>query len=311
MNISNEVLISIIGAIAAIIGAVFSTISIILSNKNKKNINLLENSKNVKADIANKRYDAYNKIINYINSWYDVDNFYEHDYFKCQASEYLKMTVFKNRLTNTKKILDELNIVRSLSLEYFYLDAYTYVYLKALENYLGAVLNYAYLEEIKNFKLFSYVIYCDIWDYVLKLFKYVNKFIKQSDILKYTPSNKFKHKIVKKMYLNSNYYNIYFKFLLLNDFARAVKAKINPQLAITNNKIAKVEENIKTNSNKKAKKLLKKELKLLKKVRQILTRHPSKNFTNYKTTKALKMWQICSECKDAQCYLNCTKNGKT
>ena len=70
--ITDEMWVSIIGAISAIIGAIISTISIILTNKNTKSLKLLENSKDVKTEISKKRLVVYSKIIEYINSWYDI-----------------------------------------------------------------------------------------------------------------------------------------------------------------------------------------------------------------------------------------------
>ena len=206
---TNEMWVAIIGAIAAIVGALFSTVSICLTNKNTKKIKWLENSQSVKAKIASERDALYHELIRYINSWYEVENNYKFNYVECPARQYLQTTIFKCRFNSIKDIENELQKISELCLNYFYLDSGTYKTLKALENYLQNVVLCLTVNKIDNFNLFAYLVYCDLWKYIFKLSKGVNKFIKDEDALRFKHSKSIKKKDLIGLYHKTNLYNIY------------------------------------------------------------------------------------------------------
>lgn len=224
MRLTNEMIVAIIGACAAIIGAVFSTISIILSNKNNKKIKWLENSKNVKQKIAETRYKVYINIINYINSYYDTKPFYQHNYSKCKAKLY---SVNINRLNTPKKIEDELKTIQSLSLQYFYLDKRTYWCLKSAESFLSAVLKHITNEKIENFNLLAHFIYEDLWTYIFIISKSVNSFISSKDPLNFKPSKRFNYRFGLKLFKNQSFTNLSTTVLFMKNISQGLTIKRN------------------------------------------------------------------------------------
>ena len=308
--ITDEMWVSIIGAISAIIGAIISTISIILTNKNTKSLKLLENSKDVKTEISKKRLVVYSKIIEYINSWYDIKIMHNHDYSECKASRYLKSVIFECRLKNKKDIVKEYNTVAELSLEYFYLDAKSYQIIKSLEAYLSAVVNCETIQKINNFKLFSYIVYCDIWEYIFRLSKRVNNFINKIDTLKFKQSKSVAKSYIEKYYCKTNFYAIYDDLLLVTQFDCELKEKIMPDIERINQEIEDCKKKIQNSEDKVIIKLLNKKIKNLTKNKSKLEKIKFPN-RYYKTrlTDTYKMWLACKNCKNSNCILS-NKDGE-
>ena len=308
-NITNEMWVAIIGACAATVGALISTISIILTNKNTKKLQLLENSKYVKTEISRERLKAYNKIIEYINSWYDIKVAHEHDYIKCEARRYLEFMIFESRLKSEKDIINEYNKVLNLSLEYFYLDAKSYQILKSLENYLSSVINCKKTRDVGNSNLFYYIVYNDIWEYIFRLSKQVNKFINKIDTLKFKQSNSVKLSYIEKYYYKTNFYTIYDRRLLLLEFSDDLKQKIMPEVEKTDNEIEELKNEIKNTKNKRLCKLINKKIKILIKYRiKLLKIKFSKKYYKIKMNNTYKMWMICKNCRNNKCILS-NKDG--
>lgn len=308
MQLTNEMIVAIIGAGAAVIGAIFSTISIVLSNKNNKKIKWLENSKNVKQEIADTRYKVYENIINYINSFYDTKPYYQHNYFKCKAKFY---TVNTNRLNSPEKIEEELRNIQSLSLQYFYLDKKTYWCLKSAESLLFDVLKYISNEKIENFNLLARFIYEDLWIYMFIISKSVNSFISCKDPLNFKPSKKFNHKFGLKLFKKTNFYKLVYNNLIYEKYI----TKFNNKKKEQQRKITQLENDIKEPmdkpTNKKDDKIRKRHLKKIQKLKSEINKSkPPKNFVKNIDSKIYKIWKNCNTCPNKSCPINkksCTK----
>lgn len=302
--------VAIVGAISAIIGAIISTISIILTNKNTKALILLENSKDVKTEISKKRLEVYNKIIKYINSWYDIKISHGHDYINCKARKYLSTAIFECRFKKTEDIVKEYNKVAQLSLEYFYLDSESYKILKSLENYLSTVINCKKTRDVGNFNLFGYIVYCDIWEYIFRLSKQVNKFINRIDTLKFKQSSYVKKNYIEKYYYKTNFYSIYDKWLLTSQFDKELKEKIIPNIEITNKEIEECKEKLKEVKDIEIVKLLNKKINALTRYKLKLAKIGfPKKYYKIKMNDTYKMWIICKNCKNSKCILS-NKDGE-
>lgn len=301
---ANEMIVAIIGAGAAILGAIFSTISILISNKNTKSLKMLENSQRVKASIAEKRYTTYLKVINYINSWYDIKPSHNLNYSKCKARENLKMSVFENRLQDRDCIIKELQAVSKLSIEYFYLDGKTYGLLKSLEAYLSNVINYSYNEEIDNFAFFSYVVYTDMWEYIFVISKHVNKFIKSKDILKFKPSKKVKDKYYR-MFYNTEFFNIFHVGAYNEKQIKSWMEKVDYSINKINEDISRFETSLNSIEDDEKRLQICRMIITLKNTKaklKKLKKYPS--FNSIKVTKMYQVWKICQTCDNEACILN-------
>ena len=307
MKLTNEMIVAIIGALAAIIGAVFSTVSIILSNRNNKKIKWLENSKDVKHDIAEKRYEVYNNIIKYINSYYDVTPYFQHNYKKCKAKLF---SINTNRLKDKTAIEAELKQIQDLSVEYFYLDKTTYWCLKSAEIYLEKVIAYINKEKIENFNLFSYFIYNDLWDCILIIAKHVNKFISSQDLLKFKPSKNFNYRFSIRLFKKSNFYKLFYISLanekLIHKFNNK-KKKQNKQLKALESKIKNSlletdDERLKSSR----KKTLKKISNLKKKSSKVKL---SKKLIKTTESKIYQTWKNCNSCENKNCPIHKSVNN--
>ena len=302
MKLTDEMIVAIIGACAAIIGAIFSTISIILSNKNTKKIKWLENSKDVKHDIAEKRYQVYKNIITYINSYYDIKPYFQHNYKKCKAN---LLNINTNRLKDKSMIETELEQIQELSIQYFYLDKTTYWCLKSAESYLGQVISYMNKEKIENFNLFSYFIYQDLWTYILIIAKHVNKFISSQDLLKFKPSKKFNYKFSIKLFKKSNFYKLFYISLIDEKIILKInnrKKKETRHLKILENKI---KTKLSQTDDKKSQNLRKKSLRKVDKLKiQISKIKPSKKLIKSSELGIYKIWKNCNSCENKDCPIH-------
>lgn len=309
MTITNEMWVAIIGAVAAIIGAIISTVSIIIANKNTNKIKLLENSKDVRTEISKKRLEVYKKIIKYINSWYDVKLVYDHDYIDCNARKYLKTEVFRSRLRTESDLIKEYKTVSDLSLEYFYLDAKSYQILKSLEDYMLSVINFEKTRDVGNFRYFCYIVYCDIWDYIFRLSKQVNKFIKDADTLKFKQSDSVKTAYAEKYFYRTNFFSIYNTTVLCTQFDEEIKQKIRPEIEKIDTEIENSKKELQQNKNPKIQKLISKKIRLLTKYRTKYSkiRFPKKCF-KVKINDTYRMWLVCKNCKNEKCILS-NSNG--
>lgn len=302
MQLTNEMIVAIIGAGAAVIGAIFSTISIVLSNKNNKKIKWLENSKNVKQEIADTRYKVYSKIIDYINSYYDTKPYYQHNYLKCKAKLY---SVDTNRLNTSQKIEEELTTLQSLSLQYFYLDKKTYWCLKSAESLLSAVLNYIANEKIENFNLLARFIYEDLWTYMFIISKSVNSFISCKDPLDFKPSKKFNHKFGLKLFKKSKFYKLVYNSLIYENYI----TKFNNKKKQQQRKITKLENDMQQLMDKPAnKKVDKRRKRHFKKIQTLKSKikksKPPKKYTKNIDSKIYKIWKNCNTCLNKDCPIN-------
>ncbi len=303
---TNEMWVACIGAAAAVIGAIISTFSIVLTNKNTKQLKLLERSESVKTTIAATRYGVYNKIIDYINSWYDVDTKLDYKYSACPAKKYMTTTIFEHRLKTVEDIKTEIKKVEELSINYFYLDGQTYKLLKALENYLSTAANVAYTKDIKNPKFFFYVVYHDVWRYIFKISKRVNRFIKGNDTLKFKPSNSVKQKFVGKLLEKTDFYRIYYHAPLIKEIEEIIQKQIPPRIKECNQAIEDGEKFLANRGiDKKKRHSVKKNIRILKqKKRWFSKQRIPKKLARVKRTKTYSMWEICKGCDNKNCVLS-------
>lgn len=297
-----ELIVALIGAGSALIGAIFSTVSICLSNKNSKQIQFLENSKKVKTDIADERYEIYKKIIGYINSWYDCKPDYSFDYHTCPGIKNLEMSFVEQRLKNREDIEKEIETINKLSINYFYLDGKTYKLLKALENYLFNVLNYLSVRDVENVNFLYYVVYGDLWKYLFKMSKSVNKFIKGNDVLKFTQSKSVRKNYITKLYKHTNFYVLYGYALEIEELENILKESFNSE-ELKELKIKVKQVTGENSENYKTAIEIEKDVKKMQKI--INKRKKNKKIFN---SKIYKLKKACEQCKNKKCAFSKSNN---
>ena len=263
-----------------------STLRQIRTKNVKKNI---ENSKKVKTDIADERYEIYKKIIGYINSWYDCKPDYSFDYHTCPGIKNLEMSFVEQRLKNREDIEKEINTINQLSINYFYLDGKTYKLLKALEKYLSNVLNYIFTKDIDNKNFLYYVVYGDLWKYLFKMSKSVNKFMRSKDVLEFSHSKSIKKKYIRKHYKQTNFYSLYGRALEIDK----LENKLEECFQFKTIKECKA-------SLKKASKLEREDLKAILSLYKRINRLRKKDKRNF-SSKIYKLKKNCENCKNTQC----------
>lgn len=302
---SEELVVAIIGAASALIGAIFSTVSIILSNKNSKHIKQLDLSNDVRKEIATKRYDIYTEIIEYINSWYHITTKHDFDYSSCGAKNHLEIALGKYRINSLDELKAEIEAVKKISLYYFYLDGKTYKLLKYLEGYLFNVLICITTRKIQNQNFFFYVIYTDLWTYVFALSKQVNKYIKRANTLNFTPSKKLVEKKAKAFYEKTNFYKIYDIGMVMENYESSFKKQAEPLVAERNEQLAHLRSllNDKVDVQTKIKILV-----LIKNIQHDIKKINSLSYIRtskkVKKCKLYTMKTICDKCSNTKCLLH-------
>lgn len=306
-----ELIVAIIGASGAILGAIISTISIILTNRNSKNIKILENSKNIKSDIAEERHKVYKELMDYANSLKDFKIELNYDYRMCPAVAYLDTVIFQHNMNSIQDIELVFNKIANLVNKHCYLDGATLMTLLSLKEYLAAVINYAYNNKIENFSLFLYVVYCDILIMADGLTKSINTYLKKQNVLSYKTKFVISNKKILRPFYTTNFYNIY--------WVPSIKEKQKESIRDYKSKIPEYENEIisLTNAMKNEQDGEQKELTLLqiKKTQKVLdylkkfTKRPPK-IKKIKKTKMLHMWESCQDCYNANCILNKNYNAK-
>lgn len=309
---TNEMWIAIIGAIAAIIGAIISTISIVITNKNSRSIKILENSKEVKSDIAKKRYEIYQELIDYINYWRNVKPKLNHDYIGCSARKYLKIFILQqNFFNNVKEIEDEYSKIFNMTKNSMYFDKNTYKILCALNNYLSSVINCYYCQHIDNYNFFYYIVYCDvIINYLSPLSKLVMKFLRNDNVLKYNTFKIIKKDTIYKIYKKTEFYNIYDINLQLSNLQKLKDEQLVPILKKCDDEINQYKTYIKTNVTNISKRFCKSKIKELKKLKKTLKHQikKCKRFNKLRISNSYQMYSICKDCKNNNCLLNINYN---
>lgn len=308
--ITNEMWVAIIGALSASLGAIFSTISIISTNKNKKIIQNLENSNDVKRNISKKRYEAYNNIIEYINSWYNIEPYYKQDIFKCKAMRYFETIPFNHRLKSIKDLEKELNKVTRLTLEYFYIDCKTYKRLKSLEKYITTVLFTPNIKNLGKFEVLLYIVYCDIWKYLFQISKCVNSFIKAKDKLNFQHSKFIKAKEGEGFSKKTGFYCIFMKNRdKIDEYKELIKEWDNKVLNY-DKKLKESKNELLNEKDKKTIKLHKKLIKIIKRDKRRILKH-KKQLLHEKINiknKTYNLWLACNNCNE-KCIFNKNSNN--
>lgn len=298
-----ELIVAIIGAGAAIIGAFISTISIILTNKNTKMLHLLDNSKSVRKDIAEKRHIVYKELIDYINS-FNYKLKLKTDYTTCPANKNL-MIPYEHDIKSMQDIEKEYDKICALSINYLFLDRITYQIIILLELYFSIVINYAYTHSIENFLLFTHVILYDILKILEMLQKNIHKYFKNNNVLNYKTTNKIsKNKMLLNLN-NTNFYNIY--------LGPSKKAKQNESISKYKDEIINLTNYLKQfndidedSSDKETIDHVNK-IKIYIKTLKKFIKHPPR-IKRSKKTKMFCMWKTCNQCNNINCILN--KNYK-
>ena len=305
---STELWVAIIGAIAVGISAILSAISIFLTNKNSKKLKLFERSNKVKTEISSKRYEVYQNLIDYINSWYDIQPVYEQKYSICPAKNNLIMGIYEHRIKSINDMKVELDKVVDLSLNYFYYDGKTYKLLKGLESYLSTAINYYYNNHIEKENLFFYIIYCDIWSYLFKISKGVNKFIKSNDTLKFRHSKSVNEEDAEKLFHNTYFYNIYYQDILI-ETCKKIHIVTREKKKELEDKIIELEITLQKETEETEKENTIKAINELREQKETLDKiKTSKKIEKRKLSKGYNMWKKCKECS-LECVLATKKSN--
>ena len=304
-----ELIVAIIGASGAMLGAIMSTISIILTNRNSKNIKILENSKNIKSDIAEERHKVYKELMDCVSLLNNIEPKLDYDYRMCPAAPYLDTVIFKHNMNSKQDIERLFDKISNIIKKQCYLDGDTLITLLSLREYIATVINYVNNNKIKNFSLFSYVVYYDILCIADGFTKSINVYLKNQNVLSYKTKFVVSNKKKLKAFYLSNFYNIYWEVSLRVKQKNSI-SEYNPQITMLENDIRSLISDMKNIEDEELKLETLLQIKKTKKVLCSLkkfVKHPPK-IKKIKKTKMLHMWKSCQDCDNANCILN--KNYK-
>lgn len=305
LSITNEMIVELIGAFASILAAVFSTIAIILTNRNKTALERLKNSGNVKSDLASKRYAVYQEIIGFINSWHDIKFEYNNSWIDCTTRILLEHGVFTHKFKSITDVQNELDKIHEIKKNYYYLDKQSLFYLVCIEKHLKDVVEFYYAlreGEIKE-DLYLYVAYCDVFKFVDKLAKCVNKYIKSVDSLKFKFATGVNHYKVIKLLESTDFTNIYVNYMGHKAMEDMSKKSIDLLTSDYKHEIKEIEAQIQVEEDKRIKKLLYKKINVIQKgITKLEKLSVEKN--NVRFNNVFKAWQLCSKCKNPNCCFN-------
>ncbi len=289
-----------IGAVGVIICGGFSLWAVIAGHRNSKALASLKNSESVKDKLANKRLEKYEEIMEYINDWYELEHVYGLTVWDCTVN--YKHGLFKHRLTDISKIIEERDRVALINRGYIYIDQKTYYNFKVLERLLeDAVRVYHELKlKGKDFKLFSYFLYCDIYTLLNRAAKSVNKYIRGNDSLKFKVYTDISMDKINKTLDGLNVINIYVNHENKNAFNKEFFKEIEGDLADANKQILEWESALVVVTDEKQRQLY---VSNIKRKKAFIKKLKSFKPVKYKVrkNKEFKNWERCKKCENKKC----------
>ncbi len=291
-------------------GIVFTAI---IGLVNSRAIERLKSSNKVKEDLAQKRYDAYQQIIEYINSWYDVVYDYKHDILNCPGVTLLDTQMIIHRIKSMDDLLAEFEKVQKLCLNSFYYDSDTYFGLKCLSAYLNDVICTQQQLKYKGaeFKKMAYVVYCDLYKLCGRLSKSVNRYFSAKDTLSFKTKSKVDTAKVMKVVNKMDFTNIYINYVFGNELNKTIATSCEEAI---NDLITDLEKNkalYEEEKEQKIKRLHKKRIKVLTSYIKKFEKIAEQGLDDHKRNKMFMLWNLCKDCKNSNCYLNKVESKET